>query len=275
MDGIIPYSLLKKLQISGGSNYVTNANFDNTKLRLTLLDGSIVEALFSDILKHNNKDVLDKISEDINGQLLYDGQPIASSNLVDIIDDTVISLDKTYSSNKINGLIDELNNKLEDLNNKIDSSSETILKGYIYVEEGDDGLTFVINELDGVNPDDVSIYAMGAKLIGTQYTINTALKTVELKKPLELNQYIGYEIRKSSNTNIFKGVKVVGVDSSDGVTFTIDDLIGATLGNITIWAMGVKLIDTQYTVNKNILTLTDPLELNQYIEYEIRKNEGI
>lgn len=66
--------------------------------------------IISDSHIHINESKLDKIGEDINGKLTYNGEIISGGSSGSNIDDINIGIDKTYSSSKIKSLIDEVNN---------------------------------------------------------------------------------------------------------------------------------------------------------------------
>lgn len=110
---------ISQQQISIG---ITNVEFvsPNT-LKFTLADASIYNITIPELHTHSNlSDILEKFTVDTNGKLLFDGKLIEGSdatidlsnyynksevdNLVNgktDIDDTIISLAKTYSSSKI------------------------------------------------------------------------------------------------------------------------------------------------------------------------------
>lgn len=124
LDGIIAYALAKKMNSSGEGLTIKTVNFDNEKLIITMIDNSKFEAPFSDILKHDNKIVIDKLTINENNQLLYDNVLVCdlSETIKNIIlDDTTNELVVTFG-NETNVkiplepmIIDIVNEMLSDL----------------------------------------------------------------------------------------------------------------------------------------------------------------
>jgi hypothetical protein len=123
-EGIYQANENKVDKVSGkdlSTNDLTNAlvskinsasNYSHTHSNKSVLDSVTStktanwDTAYSNSHMHNNKAVLDKLSQSTSGSLLYDG------NLIDtgtsLIDDDVSSLTKTYSSSKINALLEPL-----------------------------------------------------------------------------------------------------------------------------------------------------------------------
>jgi hypothetical protein len=123
-EGIYQANENKVDKVSGkdlSTNDLTNAlvskinsasNYSHTHSNKSVLDSVTStktanwDTAYSNSHTHNNKSVLDKLSQSTSGSLLYDG------NLIDtgtsLIDDDVSSLTKTYSSSKINALLEPL-----------------------------------------------------------------------------------------------------------------------------------------------------------------------
>ncbi|MFR4987265.1 MAG: hypothetical protein ACLUCH_07715, partial [Lachnospirales bacterium] len=106
LDGIVAYALAKKMN-SGNNNdgiSIKNIHFNNEKLIITMIDNTIFETPFSDILKHNNKVVLDNLTVDENNKLLYDNELIcdlseAVKNI--ILDDNTNELIITFGDDSL------------------------------------------------------------------------------------------------------------------------------------------------------------------------------
>ena len=69
----------------------------------------VLDTEIAKIHGHTNKDILDKISEDADGNILYDGESIKT----DLIDDTKTSTNTTYSANKIDSIKTDLQTKID------------------------------------------------------------------------------------------------------------------------------------------------------------------
>lgn len=83
------------------------------------------------------------------------------------------------------------------------------------------------------------------------------------------------KINEIITTNTTKGIVTVGEDD-DGLNFTISAFEGISSNRITIYAMGVILVEnTHYTINNTNLILNEPLEQGQYINYEINNIQTI
>lgn len=74
MDGIIAYALLKNKKsdtVGKPSKQIIDAQFDDNNLIISFDDNSSIKVPFSNTLKHNNKTILDKITINPDGKLMY------------------------------------------------------------------------------------------------------------------------------------------------------------------------------------------------------------
>lgn len=108
IDPIVLYAIISKLKGgNGGSNNgggtgggsgsvspsikVKDLVFENNRLLLKMTDGTSFSAPFSEMLLHQNKNILDKLSADNKGQLKYDGKFV--TNLQETVKDITLKED--------------------------------------------------------------------------------------------------------------------------------------------------------------------------------------
>lgn len=108
IDPIVLYAIISKLKDgNGGSNNgggtgggsgsvspsikVKDLVFENNRLLLKMTDGTSFSAPFSEMLLHQNKNILDKLSADNKGQLKYDGKFV--TNLQETVKDITLKED--------------------------------------------------------------------------------------------------------------------------------------------------------------------------------------
>ena len=197
LDGIIAYALAKKMNDGGNEGVIIKTvNFNNEKLIITMSDNSKFEAPFSDILKHDNKIVIDKLTINENNQLLYDNVLVCdlSETIKNIIlDDITNELVVTFG-NETNVkiplepmIIDIVNEMLSD----VGASSSMFLSSVVNtvddlyeIENPQIGQTVIV-EADSVKSNQRSLYVYKDEnwlWIGS-LTENRDFK----KKPINLN----------------------------------------------------------------------------------------
>lgn len=124
-------------------------------------------------------------------------------NAYDAIGTNKTDLAAYYTKEEVDDLLSQkdteilsLNTLVETLKNKINEiiSGTSIVRGEVIVGADEDGTTFTIADLDGVDPNKVTIYAMGTKLLPDQYEISGT--TLTLTDPLLQDQYVEYIINK-------------------------------------------------------------------------------
>lgn len=144
----------------------------------------------------------------------------------------------TTNAKEVSGSINELKQKQDEINTKLDDKVDTsTLSNYPTNDEVDRKIS---------------------DNLGTQ---DSEIETIKLK----VNELI-------NKTNIIKNTIVVG-SSDDGINFTISELDGVDKSKVTVYALGMLLEDTQFSISGTTLTLVDPLEQDQYIVYIIDKTD--
>lgn len=134
----------------------------------TILDGILQARVdnwneaFTDKHTHENKAVIDKFTESSDGIVLYNGKQITK----DIINDSLTSADKTWSSQKINTMVDTLQGS-------ISTSQGRNLVPYPLTNRITNGITYTVQS-------DGSVLANGTASAKNNAYYNFAYKTLKL-----------------------------------------------------------------------------------------------
>ena len=102
-EGILSATKVSEIsdtKLADDSTYSSN-KINNTYVAKEAGKSLVENTEISKIHEHNNKAYLDKIGENVNGKLTYKGKEIGTGGSGANIDDTNISTDTTYSSEKI------------------------------------------------------------------------------------------------------------------------------------------------------------------------------
>lgn len=139
--------------------------------------------------------------------------------------------------------------------------------------------SFYIN--DRINPDKTEFYIMGLRIFeGLDYTYEEKTLTL-LGQPLQVGQYFEY-VKKDevivdlgTNTVIYNHKRYTA--KSDGET-VIQLEIDTIYTNLRVYQLGARIYEgTEYTFNpeNNQITLIQPLDAGEYIDYDLEKPTGI
>jgi hypothetical protein len=109
---------------------------NHTHNNKTILD-NITQDVIDNTHTHTNKTALDKISESDTGTLLYDGKEITNENAGVLIDDDAVSEDTTYSSSKIETLIEKSTGAKTSIVTSSDLVDGELEDGGLYLVETD------------------------------------------------------------------------------------------------------------------------------------------
>ena len=128
------------------------------------------------------------------------------------------------------------------------------------------------------NSEKVELYLMGLRIFdGKDYTINGTVITLE--STLLPGEYLDIlsmdEVLVDLGNNVIVETHKRYVAEVATSTFTVEGNLN--YGYLDIYQMGVRLYeDFDYTVDRltNVVTLVQPLEIGEYVDYTIRSNEG-
>lgn len=129
-----------------------------------------------------------------------------------------------------------------------------------------------------MNPNITNIYLMGLRLfLGKDYTIEGSVIT--LKYTVLKDEYIDIFVREEVVIDLSNGTYVEYHErftaTEETSTFTIEQTIGK--GTVEIYQEGVRLYeDYDYTLYRptRVVTLVQPLEIGEYVDYTIKMNAG-
>lgn len=119
VDDLVTDSVDKPLSANQGKvlnekvtavNTELQSHVSDTTVHMTTQDKTDLANAVATKHTHSNSSVLDKFSEDTNGNPLYNGSSIVGSSGSEI-DDTTVASDKVYSSQKVSDLLDDKTDK--------------------------------------------------------------------------------------------------------------------------------------------------------------------
>lgn len=268
LDGIIAYALAKKMNSSGESLTIKTVNFDNEKLVITMIDNSKFEAPFSDILKHDNKIVIDKLTINEKNQLLYDNVLVCdlSETIKNIIlDDTTNELVVTFG-NETNVkiplepmIIDIVNEMLSDLGTSGSmflSSVVNTVDDLYEITEAQIGQTVIV-EIDSTKNNQRSLYVykdenwlwigsltenrdfkknpinLNTEVVGT---ITDAMIPNTIARVSQLHNHNNKTVLDSLSENaynelLYKGKKLSAIKITDKDNVIFNDITSFKIGN--------------------------------------------
>lgn len=267
LDGIIAYALVKKMNGGSNSSSVRSVKFDNEKLTIVTTDNTIFEAPFPEQLKHDNKNILDKITID-NNNLVYDGKLICdfSETVKNIIlDDKSNELIITFGNNNISKI--PLEPIILDVVNEILANSgktgSMFLFGSIASEEEfknvinpKEGQTIIV-ENDGTKANQRSLYIYKDK--EWLWVGSISLNRDFSKQPINLNTEVTGSIidsmvpnsiarvsqlhnhdnknildnlsENNSNELLYKGKKISSINLTDKDNTIFENITSLKIGN--------------------------------------------
>lgn len=134
-------------------------------------------------------------------------------------------------------------------------------------------------EVRGVNLNKAEIYLMGIRIFNQEdYTVSEHILTLD--STLLPGEYIDIlsmdEVIVDLGNNTIVETHHRFTAEQPTSTFPIEG--GLKYGYLDVYQMGVKLYeDFDYTIDKstNIVTLVQPLEIGEYVDYTIRSNSGM
>lgn len=129
-----------------------------------------------------------------------------------------------------------------------------------------------------MNPNITNIYLMGLRLfLGKDYTIEGSVIT--LKYTVLKDEYIDIFVREEVVIDLSNGTYIEYHErftaTEETSTFTIEQTIGK--GTVEIYQEGVRLYEGyDYTLDRptRVVTLVQPLEVGEYVDYTIKMNAG-